>query len=125
LLVIIFKLYDAHNGNNYIELKKDDVCNQIINKIVEFINNAQKVKQSKTINALSQLERIYDNLEEENIKTDVSDDESNSEDEDTYEWNVSTLNKMKKYKNNKVKLYELMTNNNIPKELFNKKMCEL
>lgn len=48
-----------------------------------------------------------------------------SSDDDEFIWDISVVMKMKKYKDDKDKLKELMTKNKIPKDIFNEKVKEL
>jgi type I restriction-modification system DNA methylase subunit len=66
------------------------------------------------------------------VKKDESSSDSESEascsshdSDEEYVWNYSVLDKMKKYKDDKDKLKELMTKNKIPKDIFNEKIKEL
>jgi len=95
-------LDDININEEHIEKKDDSEKDEIIKKIVKVNKNKKVIK-----------------------KIDIESDFSLSSDDEEYKWTDDILNKIKKYKDDEEKLKSIRRKENIPKDIFNKKLKEI
>jgi restriction endonuclease S subunit len=103
---------------------KVTICEQKYKSLLDELSKAiekKDVEQTEKTKKVCKKACVKSDTESETESGTESDTESDS-DSDEFVWNIKVLSKIKKYKNDKDKLKEIMKENNIPKDIFNEKV---